>query len=207
MPHKVFSVMSVAVLTFLVLAIIVGVFSALSDADTLEVGGILKLDLSLIWQLSIQWFNILLLTFALMHILYNPVRKFMVERTERIKSEIDSAKRINQDALEHKAKYEKLIANIEKEKEEIFIKAHRAAVAEADRVLFEAQEAARDLIQKANDEIKLERENTADEIRRQIIEVSALMASRFIETSIDSQTHNRLIDEALADWSEQKWQA
>jgi F-type H+-transporting ATPase subunit b len=183
-----------------------GMYPLIFDGGA-EEGTILHLDLALICQLAIQWFNVLLITFLLMLILYNPVRKFMTDRAERIKNDIESAKKNNLEALEHKAEYERLIADIAKEREEIIFKAHREAVDEADRILFEAQEAARDLIQKAKDEIRLEHENSADEIRRQIIEVSTLMAARFIEFSMDSATHNRFIDEALEDWSEHKWQA
>lgn len=207
MPRKIFLVMLVTVLTFFALTLTVVIFDSLTDTENLKPGGILSFDLGMIVNLVIQWFNILLLTFALVKILYNPVRKFMTDRAERINSDIESAKKSSREALEEKAAYARMIADIAKEREEIITKAHREAVEEADRVLFEAQEAARDLIQKATDEMKLERENAADEIRRQIIEVSTLMAARFIDQSMDSQAHSKLIDEALEDWSERTWQA
>jgi F-type H+-transporting ATPase subunit b len=60
---------------------------------------------------------------------------------------------------------------------------------------------------RAEEEIRIERENAADEIRRQIVEISTLMASRFVQVSIDHDTQDKYIDEALADWSERTWQA
>jgi len=199
--------MTITIATFFVLMVIVIIFSSLTDGDIVDVGSILQFDKALLVKLVIQWFNILLLTFVLIRVLYNPVKKFMTDRADRIKNDIDSARRNNQEAQEHKADYEKRIANIEKEREEILSKAHRVAVEEHDRIVFEAQEQAKHLLTMADEEIKIQRENAADEVRRQIIEVSTLMAARFVEVSIDSRTHDKYIDEALADWSELKWQA
>jgi len=199
--------MTITVATFFVLMLIVIIFSSLTDGDIVDVGSILQFDKALLVKIVIQWFNILVLTYVLIRVLYNPVNKFMADRAERIKNEIDSARRNNQDAQARKAEYEMHIANIEKEKEEILSKAHRTAVEEHDQIVFEAQEQAKHLLMMADEEIKIQRENAADEVRRQIIEVSTMMAARFVEVSIDSRTHDKFIDEALADWSELKWQA
>jgi len=199
--------MTITVATFFVLMVIVIVFSSLTDGDIADAGSILQFDKALLVKLVIQWFNILLLTFVLIRVLYNPVMKFMAERTERIKNDIESARLGSQEAQERKAEYEKLIAGIEKEKEEILNKAHRDAVEEHDRLVFDAQEQAKHLLAMADEEIKIQRENASDEIRRQIIEISSMMAARFVEVSLDSETHDRYISEALEDWSDRKWQA
>jgi len=136
-------------------------------------------------------------------ILYKPVKKFMTDRAERIRDDIDSARLNKEQAMGIKADYQKMIDNIEKEREEILSEAYRAAVKRSDQILFDAQEEAKYLLIKAKDEIKIERENAADEIKMQIIEISNLIASRFVEVSVDQQTQDKYIDEALADWSEQ----
>jgi len=166
-------------------------------------GSILSFDPELIIRSVIQLFNILLLFGVLGYILYNPVKKFMTDRAARIKEDIDSARLNKEQAIEIKADYQKMIDNIEKEKEEIIGKARRDAQKQSDQMLFDAQEEAKYMIAKAHDEIKVERENAADEIKMQIIEISNLIASRFIEASVDQQTQDQYIDEALADWSEQ----
>jgi len=199
--------MTITVATFFALMLIVIVFSSLTDGDIEDAGSILQFDKALLVKLVIQWFNILLLTFVLIRVLYNPVMKFMAERTERIKNDIESARLGSREAQERKADYDKLIADIEKEKEEILNKAHRDAVEEHDRLVFDAQEQAKHLLAMADDEIRIHRENESDEIRRQIIEISSMIAARFIEASIDGETHDRYIAEALEDWSDRKWQA
>ena len=181
-------------------------FLSLAD-DGVPPGSILSFDKGMLIRLGIQWINIAILTFFLIRILYKPVKKFMEDRAERIRGDIDSARKNNEETQKIKAEYEHKLAEIGKERDEILNKAHRAAVAEHDRVLSAAQEEAKHLISVAHDEIKMERENAADDIRKQIIEISTLMAARFIEISIDHKVQDKYIDEALSDWSEKTWQA
>ena len=186
---------------------IFSVMTFLSLADETPPGTILAFDTSLLVRLCIQWLNVGLLTAVLVFVLYKPVKKFMAARTERIKNDIDSARQNNEDSLKLKAEYEKKLEEISKEREEILDKAHRDAVREHDKMIFEAQEAAKHLLTRAEEDIKIERENASGEVRRQIIEISMLMASRFVQVSIDHDTQDKYIDEALADWSERTWQA
>ena len=169
-------------------------------------GTLVQFDQSLLIKIAIQWFNIILLTALLIFILYKPVKKYMADRAGRIQNDIESARRNNQEAQELKAQYRELIDNIEKEREDILNQAHRAAVEKSDQVLFAAHEEAKYLLVKAENEIKVERENAADDIKMQIIELSVFLASRFVEISIDRQTQDKYIDEALKEWSEYKWQ-
>ena len=173
------------------------------SAGELPPGGILNFDMQTLVSGGIQWLNIILLAFVLYKILYEPVKKFMGDRAERVVSDIESARLSKEQAAEIKASYQEMIDNIEQEKEKILSDAHRAAVKKSDRILFDAQEEAKYMIAKAHDEIKMERDNASDEIKMQIIEVSSLIASRFVEVSVDRQTQDKYIDEALADWSEQ----
>ena len=199
--------MAVATVTFLVLAIVAAIFSSLADGTITDEGSILHFDAAFIAQLAIQWFNTLLLTFVLMRVLYNPVRQFMLNRTERIQSDIESAKKSNQDALDSKAKYEAILKDADRAAEEYRKKKYEQAVEEHDRIIFEAQEQAKHLQIKAEQEIRIQRENAADEVRRQIIEIATMMAARFVEQSVsaDRSIHDKYIDEALKkkDWSEQ----
>jgi F-type H+-transporting ATPase subunit b len=72
--------------------------------------------------------------------------------------------------------------------------------------VFAAREEAKHLISKARAEIEADRENASEEVKRQIIELSTFMAGRFVELSIDKESQDKYIEEALADWSDQTWQ-
>ena len=165
-------------------------------------GSILEFNKAFLIRSAIQWLNIILLTALLVYLLYKPVKDFMVRRAARIARDIESARRNHEKAKEDKAHYERLIANIEEEREEILNQAHRIAVERSDQILLSAREEAKHLLAKAEDEIRTERENEAEEIKRQIIELSTLMASRFVEVSIDRKTQETYLDEVLENWRE-----
>ena len=54
-------------------------------------------------------------------------------------------------------------------------------------------------------ELKRERENEIDNLKRQMVELSMLTAGRFVEVSVDRATQDEYIDEALSDWEEGLW--
>ena len=175
----------------------------LSAAESLPDGNVLAFDAEFLIKLGLQWLNVVVLFVFLTFLLYKPVKNFMAARAERISGDIDSARLSSEKAEALKADYQKMLDNIDKEREEILNEASRAAVKKHDQIIFDAQEEAKHIKTKAKNEIKIERENAANEIKNQIIEISSLIASRFVEVSVDQQTRDRYIDEALADWSEQ----
>ena len=174
--------------------------SVAQTAAELPEGGILNLDKSLIITMIAQIINVALLTVILVFILYKPVKKFLNNRTQRIKQELDNAGALNEEARELKEKYEKLIDNIEEEREELLRQSQKKAVEKSDQLLFDAQKEADKLQKRVMDDLEIERRNMQDEMMRQIIEVSYVMANRFVEVSIDEETQNRFIEQALADW-------
>jgi len=166
-------------------------------------GSVLAFDIEFLIRSGVQWVNVALLAFIMFRLLYKPVTQFLADRAERIGGDIDSARSNNEQAQKIKANYQKMMENIEKEKDGILDAARREAMKKGDQIIFDAQEEAKYLIIKAKDEIKAERENAADDIKKQIIEISTLVASRFVEISVDRHTQDKFIEEALADWSEQ----
>jgi F-type H+-transporting ATPase subunit b len=169
-------------------------------------GSVLQLDTAFLIRIGIQWLNIAFLTFIMIYVLYKPVKKFMANRAERIQKEIDNAHQTNEKAIELKENYDNLLNNIDKEREDILQKAYRNSMEKHDQILFAAREEAKYILQKADEEIKAERDNAAEDIKRQIIELSTYMAGRFVEVSIDKQTQDKYIDDAIAEWSDQTWQ-
>ena len=165
-------------------------------------GSILEFNKAFLIRSAIQWFNILLLTALLVYLLYKPIKGFMNGRAARIARDIESARKNNDKSREDRMQYERLIANIEEERAEILNEAHRIAVERSDQILYAAREEAKHLLAKAEDEIRIERENESENIKRQIIELSSLMASRFVEVSMDRQAQEAYLDEVLENWRE-----
>jgi len=56
-------------------------------------------------------------------------------------------------------------------------------------------------------DIEREQERARDEVKKQIIEISSLMASRFVSANMDDSTQKKLLNEAIADLGDAKWLA
>ena len=171
----------------------------LAAAD-LPDGTILNLDKSLIYNMFIMLFNVVILIAALVFILYKPVQKFLAARKQRISDELENARQIRDEAEQLRVKYEKMLEGIGAERDEILRRTNKIAMEKSDQLLFEARRETELIHHMAKTEIEAERENVENEIKRQIIEIAHIMAGRFVEVSIDRETQDRLIDQALAEW-------
>ena len=169
-------------------------------AAELPEGAILNLDKTLLYNILIQLFNVIVLIIALTAILYKPVRKFLADRKQRISDEAENVRRIRKEAEQLRETYEKMIEGIGTERDEILSRANKIAVEKSDRLLFEAQHEVEALHMRARSDIETEYKNMENEIKRQIIEISHIMASRFVELSIGRETQERLLEQALSEY-------
>ena len=80
-----------------------------------DAGRLFGLDMQLLFGMVFQAISILLLFVALTYILYEPVRKVLEDRKQRIANDVASAKQDKAEANEYKAEYEAKLKNIDKE--------------------------------------------------------------------------------------------
>jgi len=165
-------------------------------------GTILHFDRELLIEIGIYMFNVLLLVGVLSWLLYKPVKKFLSERQGRIRDDLAAAQKTTEEAMALKAKYEEILAGVGAERDEVLAIAHKQAVERSDELLFEARRETEAMYDRAIEDLELERKNAFNEMKEQMIEISALMAGRFVRISIDKQTQDKLIEEAFADWME-----
>jgi F0F1-type ATP synthase membrane subunit b/b' len=93
------------------------------------------------------------------------------------------------------------------ERDKILAQAQAQALEKSDEILLGARQEANYLLQKAEDKIITERKHAAAENKRLIIDLSTKMAAHFVSVSIDEQSRDKFLDEALTDWSEKTWRA
>ena len=89
--------------------------------------------------------------------------------------------------------------------ENILSDARTKAVKREQEIIAEAKEEADALKNRAMVDIQREQEKAKDEIKKQIIEVSSIMASKFVAVSINQSQQDKLVDEVISDLGEVKW--
>lgn len=168
-------------------------------------GYVITLDQQFLIQIGIQLLNTIIMCAGLSYLLYKPVTKYLNARKERIAGQIDSAEKRLSDAEKLKEQYESKLKEIDKERNEILEESRIRAAQREQQIISEAKKEADSIRQRAMLDIEREQEKAKDDIKHQIIEISSLMASHFIEASIDEKQQNKLVDEVISDLGDVKW--
>jgi F-type H+-transporting ATPase subunit b len=168
-------------------------------------GRLFDLDGQTAISIGLQLMNVSVLAVLLTVILYSPVREFMAKRSAKIANQLREADENKTAALELRDEYEKRLANIEAEKSEILAAVRADANANANRIIDEASKEAATVRERAKNDAQAEMDSVKEEVRLHIIEVSTVLASKFVQNAIDAATQERLFNEALSELGRATW--
>ena len=174
-----------------------------------EYSGILGFDLAFLNDLWFVWINMAFIIFVLSWLLYKPLLQFLENRRQRIKNEIESAAENFRKSEEAKATYDAKLSGITQERDEILDTAKKTAQAREAEIIATAKSEAGLIMERARRDIEQEREKAKDEMRRQIVQVSALMAERLMggQLTTDDTTRDRLLNQAIAELGAVEWKS
>ena len=163
------------------------------------------LDWQLLADSVLMIIAIFFLFLILSYFLFNPARKMLDSRKEKIKNELDTAKNAMVDAQTLKEEYETKLKEIDKEAESILGEARRKALANENKIVAQAKEEAARILERARVEAELEKQKMSDDVKREIIVVASLMAGKIVSSSVDTAMQNQLIDETLKEMGDKTW--
>ena len=180
------------------------VLSATGVLATME-PRLFDLDFQLFHDAALMIIAVVALFLIMSYFLFNPARAFLQKRQEKIRTELEDAKSNQEDAKALKAEYESKLKNIDKEAESILADARKRALANENRIVAAAKEEAAAIIERAREEAKLEKQKMADEVKKEIVAVAALMAGKVGASSVDVTIQDSLIDETLKEIGDSTW--
>lgn len=163
------------------------------------------LDWQLVADASLMIIAIFVLFLLMSYFLFNPARKMLDGRKEKIRSELESAKQDMEDARRLKEEYEAKLKDIDKEAESILSDARRRALDNENQIVAQAKEEAARILDRARVEAELEKQKVSDEVKREIVAVAAVMAGKVVAASIDTTVQNQLIDETIKEMGDKTW--
>ncbi|MCL2752833.1 MAG: F0F1 ATP synthase subunit B [Defluviitaleaceae bacterium] len=176
-----------------------------SGADLAEYDRVLGLDINTLYDIIFIWINVIVIILVLSWLLYKPVRKFLNDRKDRIAGELAKAAEDMQVANDARAEYEGKMLAISGEREDILDAARKLAGEKEVAIIASANDEARLIMERAKTEIEREREKARDEVRTQIVQVSAMMAEKLIGGGMDEATKSRILDDAIAELGDAVW--
>ncbi len=167
---------------------------------------IFGLDFQTVFDAVVLMLAVGFLFFFLSYVLWNPARKMLEKRKEKIANELKTAEdKMNKaDAL--KEEYEAKLTNADKDVEEILSEGRKKALARENQIVAEANEEAKRIRERAEREIELEKSKAKDDLKQEIISVANVMAGKFVKNSLNDAEQSRLIDEALNEMGDDTWQ-
>lgn len=172
-----------------------------------EMTRLFNLDAQLLHDTVLLAIAIFFLFMMLSKLLFNPVRKMLKDRQDKIAGDIDTAATDKKDAAAIKAEYEAKLKNIDKEAEQILSEARSKAQKNAARIEGEAKEEAARIIQRAGEEAELSKKRAMDEVKQEMITVASMMAAKVVAANIDAAIQDTLVEETLKEMGDSTWQS
>ena len=163
------------------------------------------LDWQLLADSTLMIIAIFFLFLILSYFLFNPARKMLNNRRDKIRNELNAAREAMENAQNLKKEYAGKLQGAEKEAEAILSEARRKALVSENQVIAQAKEEAARILDRARVEAELEKQKMSDDVKREIIVVASLMAGKFVSASMDTKVQNQLIDETIKEMGDKTW--
>ena len=123
-----------------------------------------NLDMQLVADSCLTIIAVFVLFLIMSYFLFNPARKMLAARQDKIKNDLDAAVTDKEEAAKLKEEYEEKLRNVEKEAEIILSEARKKALANETKMIADAKEEAARIIERAHTEAELEKAKVADEV-------------------------------------------
>jgi F-type H+-transporting ATPase subunit b len=123
------------------------------------------------------------------------VARLLQQRADKIKADMQAAETARTEADKLRSDYEARLREIELRANEALQKALREGDAARAKMLEEARQETRRMITESNAQMKVDRDKALREMRHDIADLAVLVAERAAKKIVDTQTHQRLIEE------------
>lgn len=142
--------------------------------------------------------NFGILYLVLRHYLFNRVNKTIDTRHNEIITKIQKTDEDKKAAEKLRIENEKKVSMAEQEGKGIVENYKLKAESVSADVIKEAHNEAETIIKRANVEAEREKEKTADEMKKQIINLAVLLSSKALDETINEEQHRRLMKDFIA---------
>ena len=148
-------------------------------------------------SLVAQLVNFLILFGALYFVGYKRILNWLDQRSDRVKSSLEQAEAIKVQTEKAQEDFKVQIAEASKQGQLVIERASKTGDEIREKARAEAQAEADALIVRAKGEIRRERDEVIDELRKEFADLTILAASKVIGKSIDKTAHREMINQVL----------
>ncbi len=154
--------------------------------------------LTIDWNLLFTIINLLILYVLMKKFLYKPVMNIMEQREQMINSQLENARKAEEEANQLKQTWETNMADIEAEKERIMEKARLKTMEDYKNAITNANKEASKIIDIASKKIEAEKEKAIHDVESQVAGIAMLAAAKIVNVKSANMDNNAMYDEFLA---------
>jgi F-type H+-transporting ATPase subunit b len=148
-------------------------------------------------ELIYQIVNFGILAVILYLLLYKRVLNMLNERTTRIEQGLKEADQVKQQLANARRDYDAEIAKARREAASILSQAQERAKAQEAEIVAQARQEGERIRAELREQAQQERDQMLREVKGQVAELVTLAASRVLQSELQGQGHDRLIEESL----------
>jgi len=159
-----------------------------------------ELHSGLIWWTLINFAVLLVL---LKKFAWRPILDALQKREEGIRSSLEQAEAARDEAARSKEECQALVDQGRREAQTIVEDARKRAGQEQTTILQQARDEADALLERAQQDIRREHDQALESLRAEVANLSIMVAGKVIGKSLDRESHQQLIDEAMTQFRQQ----
>lgn len=146
------------------------------------------------WTALFGFCNMIITFLVLKKFLFKPVRKMITDRQNEIDHLYSDANTSKKEAEALKTSYAAKLADANAESDRILKTAMRNAQKREEEILRDAQAKATRTMERAQEQIELEKKQAMNDLKGQVSDIAVGIASAVLEEDVDRKKHARLID-------------
>ena len=155
-----------------------------------------------LWQILISLCNLLLLFLIIKKFLYKPVKRILQERQSALEEQYASAEEAKKQAEESRVSWEEKLQGAQAEADTLLQKETERARRRSSQIVSEAREKADAIVREAETQAALEHKKVQADIKKEIVDVSALFAEKMLRREIQQEDHRDIIDSVISEIGE-----
>jgi len=151
-----------------------------------------------LFDLLYRWINFALLVIILVVVLRKvPIKDYFLSRIEGIKKELEDLKRQREEAQQKARELERKLKAFEGERQTILEEYRAEGLAEKQRILAEARERAKQILQQAEVSIQYEMQTAKEKLKEEVVALAAQRAEEIIAREMTDKDQDRLVNEFI----------
>jgi F-type H+-transporting ATPase subunit b len=149
-------------------------------------------------DLLYRWINFALLVIILVVVLRKvPIKEYFSSRIERIQKELEELKKQKESAQQKARELESKLKAFEGERKEILEQYRADGLAEKERILAEARDRAKQILEQAEVSIQYEMQTAKERLKEDVVALAAQRAEEIIARGMTDKDQDRLVNDFI----------